>query len=194
MSHGKMNLQSIVRTYVTHIRPRTDGELNWFRQQPTLRDAVRVAALAINSKGKRYSHQRRMSKRILEQASDALLANEKAIEQCKNFDELHTLLEAILEPIKGIGELYVYDIALRIGARLGLFPNKVYLHAGTRVGARALGFDGGAKTLEVSHLPKELQQLEPHEIEDVLCIFKDKLREQQVQMVAQEAIKRSWCH
>lgn len=88
---------------------------------------------------------------------------------------MHALIERLVGRTRGIGELYVYDTALRIGAWLELFPGKVYLHAGTRWGARALGFDPKARALEVSELPQELQQLEPYEIEDLLCIFKDKL-------------------
>jgi len=188
-----MDLQSIVRAYIKCIRPSANDELNWFRQQPALREAIQFAALATNSIGKRYSHQRRLSRIILEQACDLLLANEKKIEQCKDFDQLDIFLDTLLAPIKGLGELYIYDTALRVGARLHLLPGKVYLHAGTRVGAQVLGFDGKAKVLEVSQLPKELRQLAPHEIEDVLCIFKDRLVKSQVDMIAQETIKRSWC-
>jgi hypothetical protein len=50
---------------------------------------------------------------------------------------------------------------------LNLFPDKVYLHAGTRLGARALGLRTAA-TLKMSELPKEFRALKPHEIEDVL--------------------------
>ncbi|MEJ5240332.1 MAG: hypothetical protein WHS87_03970 [Anaerolineales bacterium] len=170
-----MKPEAIIRIYTTQIRPRANRELDWFRQQPTLRETIRLAALAVNSNGKRYSHQRRLSKTVLEQARDILLENEKAIEACQDFDDLFALLERLLAPIKGLGELYVYDTALRIGAKIGLLPRRVYLHAGTRVGAKALGFDGKAKTIEVSQLPDWLHQLEPHEIEDLLCIFKDKL-------------------
>lgn len=49
------------------------------------------------------------------------------------------LIDTALETIPGLGELYVYDTTLRIGAKLNLFPDKVYLHAGTRLGATALG-------------------------------------------------------
>jgi hypothetical protein len=172
-----MKSEAIIRTYITQIRPRAKEELDWFRQQPTLREAIRLAALAVNSNGKRYSHQRRLHQTVLEQARDILLENEGAIEACRGqyFDDLFALLEQLLTPIKGLGELYVYDTALRIGAKVGLLPRRVYLHAGTRVGAKALGFDGKAKTIEVSQLPHWLRQLEPHEIEDVLCIFKDEL-------------------
>ena len=149
-----MKPEAIIRTYTTQIRPHANEELNWFRQQPTLSEALSLAALAINSKAKRYSHQRRLSKTVLEQARDILLENEKEIRQGLDFDDLFALLERLLSPVKGLGELYVYDTALRIGAKIGVFPKRVYLHAGTRVGAKALGFDGRVKTLEVSQLPK----------------------------------------
>ncbi|MEK7411500.1 MAG: hypothetical protein AAB327_09000, partial [Actinomycetota bacterium] len=37
-----------------------------------------------------------------------------------------------------LGPLYVYDTALRIGAKKGQMPKVVYLHAGTREGAKKL--------------------------------------------------------
>jgi len=188
-----MKPEVIIRTYTTQIRPRANEELDWFKKQPTLSEAICLAALAINSKGKRYSHQRRISKTVLEQARDILLENERGICQSKDFDDLFALLERLLLHVKGLGELYVYDTALRIGAKIGVLPKRVYLHAGTRVGAKALGFDSRAKTLEVSLMPEWLQQLQPHEIEDVLCIFKDKLMKAREQTASQELVRRSWC-
>lgn len=187
-----MKPEAIIRTYITQIRPRANEELDWFRQQPTLSKAIRLATLAVSSKGKRYSHQRRLSKTTLEQAQDILLENEERIGQSQNFDDLFIFLEQLLSPVKGLGELYIYDTALRIGAKIGVSPERVYLHAGTRIGAKALGFDGRMKTLEVSQLPEWLQQLQPHEIEDVLCIFKDKLKARE-QAMPKELIRRSWC-
>jgi hypothetical protein len=130
---------------------------------------------------------------VLEEARDNLLKNENVIEKCQDFDELHDLLERLLAPITGIGELYVYDTALRIGAKLDMLPTKVYLHAGTRIGAQALGFHSKTKVLEVSQLPKWLHQLEPFEIEDVLCIFKDEISNIGVAGKLEELSKRSWC-
>ena len=71
-----------------------------------------------------------------------------------------------------IGRLMVYDTSLRVGARLHLLPDRVYLHAGTRVGARALGLDWRADHVAMAHLPRALRLLGPHEIEDCLCIYK----------------------
>jgi hypothetical protein len=76
------------------------------------------------------------------------------------------------KPIKGLGELYAYDTAYFIGAHLDLTPEKVYLHAGTRKGAQALGFSGGLAYLMPSQLPVELHILTPYEMEDFLCIYK----------------------
>ena len=187
-----MKSEEIIRTYITYIRPRVNEELEWLRQQPTVSEAIRWAALAMNGKGKRCSHQRRLSKTSLEQARDILLENEDRIRQSQAFDDLLVLLERLLSPVKGLGELYIYDTALRIGAAIGVSPKRVYLHAGTRVGAKALGFDGRLKAPEVSQLPEWLQQLKPYEIEDALCIFKDELKGLE-QAMPGELIRRSWC-
>ena len=56
-----------------------------------------------------------------------------------------------------------------------LSPKKVYLHAGTRKGARALGFRGGLPYLQPSQLPVELQVLKPYEMEDFLRIYAEGL-------------------
>ncbi len=185
-----MNLGAIVRTYIRKIRPKAQAELDWFRQQASPLAAMEKAALAINSKGKRYSHQRRLQRASLQEAHRVLQANSRAIAEAVDFDGLYALLNRILDPIPGIGDLYVYDTSLRIGARLNLLPIRVYLHAGTRVGARALGLDARGPTLETSTLPPEFRSLPPHEIEDILCIFKDQFP---ARAIREDIGGRSWC-
>jgi hypothetical protein len=73
--------------------------------------------------------------------------------------------------------LYSYDTAVHIGAKLGLMPDEVYLHSGTRKGARALGLPYRQPTLQISSLPIALHQLAGYEIEDFLCIFKNEFDE-----------------
>ena len=68
------------------------------------------------------------------------------------------------------------DTALRIGAKLGIRPDRVYLHRGTREGARALKLDASQATIDVSQLPPAFQRLDAREIEDCLCIYKEDLR------------------
>ena len=91
----------------------------------------------------------------------------------RSFEELHALLEETIGDVQGIGELMVYDTALRIGDRLGVTPRFVYLHAGTRAGALALGQDASRKRLSPEELPATFRRLTPREIEDCLCIYKE---------------------
>jgi hypothetical protein len=74
-------------------------------------------------------------------------------------------------PIAGLGELTIYDISHRIGAYLGSMPTEIYLHAGTRKGAKALGLDTNRKSIPMTELPAPLQRLTAAQAEDVLCIY-----------------------
>jgi hypothetical protein len=187
-----MNLETIVRFYIQRIRPRAQAELEWFIRQPTLHDTIRCAALAVNSYGKRYSHQRRIKRAAIAQAYSILSGANPRIKKCADFASLFRLIEAALEDVPGIGELYIYDTSLRIGAKLGILPKKVYLHAGTRTGARNLGLDVAKSGVRMASLPSALRLLKPHEVEDVLCIFKDDLKTSAASF-RPGMVRRSWC-
>src|SRR5438309_11334432 len=103
-----MTLDTIVRTYIRLIRPRAQAELDWFAHQSSLDAAIRSAALAVNSRGKRYSHQRRLKKAALERAFRVLSDRSPALKQAPDFGALFSRIDAALEPIPGLGELYVY--------------------------------------------------------------------------------------
>lgn len=165
-------LRAIVRSYRVYDRPRAIEEAESFRNERTVRGAVRRAALAQRPDGKRYEHQRRLSRTTLHRVRRVLLP--VPLQRCRSFDELHSAIERAVSQIRGVGELMVYDTAVRIGARLGLCPAHVYMHAGTRAGARALGLDWRSRVLEVVAVPVPLQTLEPFEIEDCLCIYADR--------------------
>ena len=140
-------------------------------------DSVVVrAARAERYNGKRfvvYDHQRRVPRRARSEAESALRTVDFAA--CRSFHELFLLIGDTLGPIKGIGDLTVYDTALRIAARLGLEPDRVYLHAGTTAGARALGLDWRAPWIMTGDLPPALRELPAWQVEDLLCIYKDHL-------------------
>ncbi len=188
-----MNLNVIVKSYVQKLRKRSEKELDWFRQQATIADAIEIAATAINHKQKRFSHQRRLKKKALQQAKKALLDNLQSISAVRDFDALFQIIHKCVSPIDGIGSLYIYDTSLRIGAKLGKLPKRVYLHAGTRKGAKALHLEYKKDFLDISEVPESLRQLEPHEIEDVLCIFKDRFKETESLKDVDELAERSWC-
>jgi hypothetical protein len=163
-------LERIIDDYISDHQCNAEREQRWFAIQRSLRAAVEVAALAKSPKGKRLSHQCRIPGRVLEKSRECLLKCLSTIRQARSFEELHELVALAIRRIRGIGELTVYDTALRIGAFRHLEPNKVFLHAGTRAGARRLGLDVSKGVLKVSELPAELRVLKPREIEDVLCI------------------------
>jgi hypothetical protein len=99
--------------------------------------------------------------------------NHDDLQKCKSFHELWQLIRKILGTVTGLGELYIYDTALRIGAYLNILPERVYLHAGTRTGAKAFGITSRhTEWLDVDELPAPLKELPPHEVEDILCIYK----------------------
>jgi hypothetical protein len=166
-------LQSIVRAYISQFRASSEEELSSFRAEPTVASAIRRAGLAITPAGGRYHHQRRLRATLLRIAAAEL--GRARVQRATSFDDLHRRVAAAIGPLDGIGELTVYDTALRIGAKLGHLPRKVYLHSGTRAGARALGLNWRAKSLTVRELPPALRVLPAHEIEDCLCIFKSRL-------------------
>jgi hypothetical protein len=70
-----------------------------------------------------------------------------------------------------VGKLLIYDISHRIGGYLGLEPEGAYLHAGTKVGAKALGLNTRAEFVPMTALPTPLQRLSGAQAEDILCIY-----------------------
>ena len=175
--NGLRNLTSIVQAYRKFNRPHAIDELDYFRRMPSLSSAIQSAGSATDWRGRRFDHQRRLSASALRAGTDALRRRMKQIEATKSFHELLELLQPICSNITGLGELYAYDTSLRMGAFLGFEPQHVYLHAGTRKGVRALGIDTARSFVTVSELPKPLRAMPAHELEDLLCIYKETLRE-----------------
>lgn len=166
-----MNAKACVDDYIRWFRKDARNEMRFYSTQLTLSDAIGVAASSHRADGKRHLHQRRLRGVVLREAKRQLLSHEKALSEAQNFADLYALVESIIAPISGIGELAVYDITHRIGAFLGFKPDLVYLHAGTRAGASALGFSG--RVVAKEQLPDEFAPLTAAEIEDCLCIYKD---------------------
>lgn len=130
--------------------------------------------------GKRHPHQYRLSASALMEGTAALQAISDQLESAPDFLQLWFLVQSAFKPIHGLGELAVYDATERLRHRLGLeSAHVIYLHAGARVGARRLA--GGRLKRESAwgilrwDIPEGLRHLSTHEIEDVLCIYKDEL-------------------
>jgi hypothetical protein len=171
------NLDEIVQDYIDNHRQRGKEEMEYFGdRRRNLREAIHIAALAINKHGNRHSHQRRIPLAMLEHSERGLLRKSDSLRSCKSFPDLMTISEKIAAGIWKHSELTVYDTTHRIGAYLGVPPDRVYLHTGTRQGAKALGFKGTRPFILPREFPKPFRKLKPYEIEDCLCIYKDALK------------------
>jgi hypothetical protein len=170
------SLQDVVNSYIKSYRNPAAKEMRFFTNQRTLGDAIQKASLCELSNGKRHNHQRRIPSVSLSEADRRLQRRSRDIWHCRSFAVLHALVEKEIGSIHMIGPLTVYDIAHRIGAKMGLEPEVVYLHRGTAEGAKALLQLRGKKTMSVSDLPKPFHRLKPHEAEDCLCIYKEKIK------------------
>ena len=166
---------AILRSYENNNRRKLQSLLASYQGLSSLSEAITKAAHALDEKGNRHRHQARIKRAVILAAHEALDRTHAQLGTTHDFETLHTIIETSTLRIKGIGPLYVYDAALRLGAYLRIEPTKVYLHAGTRKGATRLGVPLPAEAISPEALPPEFSHLKAHEIEDLLCIYKDRL-------------------
>jgi hypothetical protein len=169
------SLDNLVDEYIRRFRRGHARELRYFQVLRTDEDVITAAALARLPNGKRHPHQYRNPRASLEESRRKLLDNLPQLQSATSFHELFQLVVHRLGPLHRVGEMAIYDTSLRIGARFGLEPEKVYVHRGTRVGIRNLGLDARRDTIEMNELPIAVRRLSPREAEDFLCIYKDGL-------------------
>lgn len=144
----------------------------YFRNMDNIESVIEHAAMSIDENGRKYCHQRRIPHNVLLNVKQKLYTQKIFILKCKTFDEIYNVIESCR--VKGFGDLSIYDSALRIGAFLGIEPDKIYLHAGTKKGAKNLGVDiRGKKVISKDELPSVFRKMKPVELEDLLCIYKD---------------------
>jgi hypothetical protein len=167
--------EDLVRHFLAHCRDEGREDLRGFSRSGTVEGVIADAARSIRPDGSKHPHQWRVPRAVLDDACDHLLPLQGAIVAARDFDDLHQAVERAILPIHGVGDLLVYDVATRIGAFLGLKPDVVYLHRGTRDGARSLGHRG--RTVAVSALPRAFHRLTAAEIEDCLCLYKGRIHE-----------------
>ena len=177
MSMPNDRLTYLVSDYIARYKLHADKETQFYQRFLTLEDCICHAALARNSNGKRHSHQRRLSESVLREVSLILKVRVSEIVAVADFDELIEIVSD--SAVWGFGELAIYDTSDRIGAWLGVHPDKVHLHTGTRIGARALGLQFRQKCFDMASLPTPLQALQASDIENFLCIYKHRFKDDQ---------------
>lgn len=186
----KDDLLGCVKEWRKKEKPRIKNEFQFYEDAGSLKESIKKAALAKKSNGKRHPHQRQNSECLVIWFNRLVLPRiRKKIRAADDFKQLISEIELQSKKVnptissrflgKGnrIGELAIYDTAHRIGAYLGIHPERVYLHRGTREGARDLRDRLGLtlkisrKSLSVAEFPPAIQRLKAHEIEDFLCWY-----------------------
>lgn len=153
-----------------------DEVVDYCKEAPSFSKAVVRATDSKRPNGKIHNHQSRVPADVRELFKSKIMNHQTMVKKCKNFDELHDLLER-LKP-EGIGPVTLYDVATRIAAYLDLPIVSLYLHAGVRVGYFIL-FGKRSPRVEripISELPAALRRLPADEIEDMLCAYRDYLK------------------
>jgi hypothetical protein len=171
-----MGIEKLVEKYKEENKPDLHKYLNYYKDMKSIDDVIKKAACAETPYGK-HVHQRRIKNEIIEEVKSKLLNNCNRIANCNSFECIIGIVKE--NKVKGFGPLAVYDTSLRIGANLGVYPKKVYLHRGTSKGYKALigikRLENNCRTIEADKLRDCLKnrELDPYEIEDFLCIYKD---------------------
>jgi len=171
-----MNQTGILERSILFIKARRgkphDRLLEFIKDQKSLKKVIEIACLSTDENGKRHRHQNRISKNNLLEFYDNVKKQINKIRNVNDFDELILIIRD--QRIVGIGELTIYDVAHRIGLFLNILPDKIYLHCGTRTGAKLILGKISTKTILKSDLPEPLKSsdLECWELEDLFCIRK----------------------
>lgn len=187
---GQKSLQSILDDYNRRIQTvDADASKGWhailgfYGNLPDWKTAVEEAGrFHFDASGRCHDHQYRIYRPAKEQFLDDLRKNLMAIQNSTNFEELYSNIERFCKK-SGIGELAVYDTAMRLGVFLekhkgGTFkPQMIFLHNGAMKGAKAL-FGRGLLSRPCSRMPLSafaglFPQREAWEVEEILCIYKD---------------------
>ncbi len=166
-------IEAYIEQYLASKTKNPDTWILHCSRQSDLTKAVYYAALAENHLGKRHPHQYRRNKRTLEDFSQSIIKQAVNLEKAVSFDELYRLVET--SKVYDVGPLTIYDTAQRIGAFLHVFPDKIFLHSGTRAGAeKILGHKLRQVTLDRSELPAVFNdpRLSCADLEDILCHLK----------------------
>lgn len=131
-------LAALVRDFVWRFpRERRDTVITLCAAADTFEEAVWLATNSIGETGKMWSHQVKVRRTSRDEFARLIIRDQDIIDKwCGDFWELHMHLDKIRP--WGIGELTAYDVAVRIGAYLGMEPHLLYLHTGVMEGWLAL--------------------------------------------------------
>jgi hypothetical protein len=172
----KKSIDQIIKEYKQLRKQYPDQWIKLCKKQNSITKVLEIASKAKENNDKKHPHQYRVPNETLDSFYKLVCTNLKLISGIKRFDDLYDIINNCRIP--GVGALTVYDTANRIGSFLRIYPDKVYIHQGTKVGAeKLLRKKIHDKTLHKGDFKQfnAYKNLTCAEIEDILCIYKDDL-------------------
>lgn len=166
-------LELLIDEYEADGAIRLRNELEYYRSIKSFADVIVLATQGLGPERSMHKHQCRLGYDLLRQQAAVLVESATLLRQSRSFKELYASIESLR--LYGVGPLACYDTAIRLGSWLGLMPTEIYLHCGARQGYRALGLMPRGRIAEIGSLPLVLQRLTAVDLEDFLCIYKDRL-------------------
>jgi len=169
-------LANLVSDFERNTLEELRNELEHHRTLPDERAALRAVASWRGAGGRFHPRQWRMPRAVKRAAGEALCAARLDLGGTGSFEALLAAVQAAIGGVRGVGEVSVYDAALRLGAWRGLLPGRVRLHGAVRESAAALGVAvEGRSWIEVEAFPAEFAHLEAWELERLLSRYHDEL-------------------
>jgi hypothetical protein len=156
---------------------RDDSVIAYCKKAPDVKTAIIRAAMARDEFGYKHSHQRRFVKdEKLVILKERLLKSESEIKKVNNFDELFEIIVRT-SVFNSKEALTFYDTALRLGFYLNIYPERIYLHAGTRKGAEKIEEKIENHFIMKKYLPEPFKScdLTEYELEDLFCVYENEL-------------------
>lgn len=166
-----MNLEKYVDDYLHEWADKLEHMKSFFEEKELI-PILFNASTGILDDNKMNQHQWRVGKLRAQQGVEILKLEERAILSSKSFEDIFNITEKVRKEITGLGDLWSYDTALRIGFNLGIYPTRVYVQCGVKNGLKlVLGSIPRGRSLPINIFGPDLRVLKPYQIENFLCII-----------------------
>jgi hypothetical protein len=176
-----VGLGALLSVYDQHFRAGRDQELARYDPGATTFDeALMMAARAripvgANNVYRKESHQIRIAPADLAKGYRALKARPSSTWRKPTFAELLAETTKIANKTVGLGELWAFDTAFRLGIFFRCKPDDLHLHAGCRMGAERLLGRRLGPTVPLNSFGPLADRLGGPHLEGFLCNLKDYL-------------------
>jgi hypothetical protein len=168
-----MSLQSEIADYCEN-EMRELHELMRFYKSLSFQSAIEYAASGVTPHRMIHPHQRGIGVKQLRRSAILLKEYTSTIRKARSFAGLFLITEAVRSELRGLGDLWSYDTALRMAFNRGktFYPQAVFVQRGNLKGIRKIFSKMPVKqrTLPVKIFPKEMRSLKPFEIENFLSV------------------------